>query len=422
MKTLESGLTYWKKNLFFIWLSQFLSLAGFSSCMPFIPKVMEEYLGITDQSLRLQFISAYHFCGMLSMCVAMVVWGMLADRFGRKVMLLRASFAAAIFYPFLALSPNIWILLLVRFGCSFFSGTYNPAQTLAVSSAPSDKHGFVLGVLSTALWSGYMLGYLIGGFIASHFGYVVAFVSCASVYAISGFLVLFFVREDFDPTRERAKLEKIKLPIHKMLTPAVCGILLMVLFMGIARRIDEPFLVELVDDVMKGKEALLSLWKWEFSGDSVFFTGIISAAASLGGIFSGVAIGWLCDKIAPRKLLIPVLAASAAGVVLQLFSENVIHLTLARFFAYFAAGGIMPILQLMLTRITRPELRGTFFGWSGSLSTAGGVLCAFVSWSVGRYFGLRGIYWAEVIIYLVMIPIMLPVAHAIKKELLDEYK
>ena len=104
--------------------------------MPFIPKLMEENLGIVDRTLRLQYISAYYFCGMISMCGAMIVWGMLADRFGRKLMLLRASFAAAVFYPLLALAPNVWVLLLVRFCCSFFSGTYNPAQTLAVSTAP----------------------------------------------------------------------------------------------------------------------------------------------------------------------------------------------------------------------------------------------------------------------------------------------
>ncbi|MBR2720018.1 MAG: MFS transporter [Lentisphaeria bacterium] len=109
--------SYWKRNLFVIWLSQFLSLAGFGSCMPFIPRVMEEYLGITDRALRLQYISGYYFCGMISLCGAMIVWGMLADRFGRKLMLLRASFAAAVFYPLLAFAPNIWILFLVRFCC-----------------------------------------------------------------------------------------------------------------------------------------------------------------------------------------------------------------------------------------------------------------------------------------------------------------
>ena len=413
----------WKKNLFFIWLSQFLSLAGFSSCMPFIPRVMEDYLGITDRGLRLQYISAYHFCGMISLCVAMIVWGMLADRFGRKVMLLRASFAAAVFYPLLALVPNIWLLLLVRFCCSFFSGTYNPAQTLAVSTAPKEKHGFVLGVLSTALWSGYMLGYLIGGVIAEKFGFVVAFASCGIVYGISGLLVLLFVDENFDRKVEEKKLAAVRKPLKELLTPGVCGILLMVLFMGVARRIGEPFLTELVSDVMGEKEQeTMDLLFCTLSGSDVFFTCIISAAASLGGFLSGVVIGWLCDKIVPRKLLIPVLISSAAGVAAQLISVNVSWLMTARFFAYFAAGGIMPILQLMLTKITRPELRGTFFGWSGSFSTAGGVLCAFVSWAVGRFFGLRGIYWCEAAIYLIMVPLMIPVGRAIKNELLEEYK
>ena len=416
------GNSRWKRNLFFIWLSQFLSLAGFGSCMPFIPKVMEEYLGITDRALRLQFISAYHFSGMISLCVATIVWGMLADRFGRKMMLLRASFAAAIFYPLLAFSPNIWVLLVVRFCCSFFSGTYNPAQTLAVSTAPADKHGFVLGVLSTALWSGNMLGYIIGGFVAEKFGYTTAFVSCGAVYALSGIMVMFMVKEDFNRKVEAKKLAAVKKPFRQLLTPAVAGIMLMVALMGIARRIDEPFLTELVSDVMKGGTEVIDFFFFSIEGSSVFFTGIVSAAAALGGIFSGVAVGWLCDRMLPRKLLIPVLICSALGVVAQLFAPGVISLTVARFFAYFAAGGILPILQLMLTKITRPELRGTFFGWSGSLSTAGGVLCALVSWAVGKFFGLRGIYWAEAVIFAMMVPLMIPIGRAIKRELLEEFK
>ena len=422
MSVPQESCKYWKRNLFVIWLSQFLSLAGFGSCMPFIPKVMEENLGIIDRALRLQYISAYHFCGMISMCGAMIVWGMLADKFGRKLMLLRASFAAAIFYPLLALAPNIWVLLLIRFCCSFFSGTYNPAQTLAVSTAPPERHGFVLGVISTSLWSGHMVGYLIGGVIAEKFGYTVAFCSCGAVYALSGLMVLLFVKENFNVKIEQKKLAKAKRPMREMLTPAVSGILLLILLMGIARRIDEPFLAELVSDVMKDSKTVIDLGFFKLEGGAVFFTGIISASAALGGMLSGVIIGWLCDRIIPRKLLIPVLFGSAAGVAAQLLSPGIISLTVARFFAYFAAGGILPILQLMLTKITRPELRGTFFGWSGSLSTAGGVLCAFVSWSVGRMFGLRGIYWAEVVIFVIMIPLMIPIGKAMKKELLEEYK
>ena len=72
----------WKKNLVFIGLSQFLAMVGFGCCMPFIPLLLRENLHITDDHIRGVFVSAYYLAGMLSLCVATTVWGMLADRFG----------------------------------------------------------------------------------------------------------------------------------------------------------------------------------------------------------------------------------------------------------------------------------------------------------------------------------------------------
>jgi DHA1 family multidrug resistance protein-like MFS transporter len=242
---------------------------------------MEFSLGITDQTLRLQYISIYQLLSMLSMCAAMVVWGTLADRFGRKLMLLRASFAAAIFYPLIAFVPNIWLLFIVRFVCSFFSGTYNPAQTLAISTTPPEKHGFALGLLSTDLWSGYMAGYLAGGIIASRFGFTVAFVCGGTLYFVSALLILFLTKDNFSRQNCLKKIKKERMPLKKLLSPGVCGILLLILIMGIAKRVDEPFLTELVDDVMRrtGSDEL-NLFFFRITGDSLFFTGLVSAGAA----------------------------------------------------------------------------------------------------------------------------------------------
>ena len=128
----------WKKNLFVIWLSQFLAMVGFGCCMPFIPLLLKENLHIDDENLRGVYVSIYYLAAMISLCIATTVWGMLADRFGRKLMLLRASYAAALFYPLLALAPNFWVLAGIRFVCSFFSGTVNPAQTLLIATTPSE--------------------------------------------------------------------------------------------------------------------------------------------------------------------------------------------------------------------------------------------------------------------------------------------
>ena len=393
----------WKRNLFVIWLSQFLAMAGFGCCMPFIPLLLKENLHIDDENLRGVYVSIYYLAAMVSLCIASTVWGMLADRFGRKLMLLRASYAAAIFYPLLALAPNFWVLAGIRFVCSFFSGTVNPAQTLLVATTPPEKHGFVLGVLSTATSSGNMLGYLLGGGIVHCYGYTTAFFSCGIIYLASGLLVHLFAKDDFNVKLAKKERSKSKYTFREAATPAVIWLLLLFLFMGTSNRLVQPYIALMVEKVHG------------FEG-AAFYTGFVSAASSVGGFFSGLCIGWLCDKIAPRRLLLPVLLSGAAFTTLMALSPNVEMLFVTRFLAAFAASGIQPILQLMLTQITSKELRGTYFGWSASVNTAGGIICSFLGAGVVWLTGVRGVYMTAAIILALMVPLMYPAVRAMKKE------
>ena len=400
---LPSPAVNWKKNLFVIWLSQFLAMVGFGCCMPFIPLLLKENLHIDNENLRGVYVSIYYLAAMVSLCIASTVWGMLADRFGRKLMLLRASYAAAIFYPLLALAPNFWVLASIRFVCSFFSGTVNPAQTLLIATTPSEKHGFVLGVLSTATSSGNMLGYLLGGVIVHCYGYTTAFFSCGIIYLASGLLVHLFAKDDFNVKLAKKERSKSKYTFREAATPAVIWILVLFLFMGTSNRLVQPYMALLVEKVHG------------FEG-AAFYTGIVSAASSVGGFCSGLCIGWLCDRIAPRRLLLPILLSGTAFTAAIALSYNVEMLLVSRFLAAFAVSGTQPVLQLMLTQITSKELRGTYFGWSASVNTAGGIICSFLGGSVAWLTGVRGIYMTAAIILALMIPLMFPAIHAMKKE------
>lgn len=393
----------WKQNLFVIWLSQFLAMVGFGCCMPFIPLLLKENLHIDDENLRGVYVSIYYLAAMVSLCIATAVWGMLADRFGRKLMLLRASYAAALFYPLLALAPNFWVLATIRFICSFFSGTVNPAQTLLIATTPAEKHGFVLGVLSTATSSGNMLGYLLGGVIVHYCGYTEAFFTCGGIYLASALLVQFFAKDDFNVKLVKKRREKSKYKFREVATPAVLWLLVLFLFFGVANRLVQPYMALLVETIHGFKGA-------------AFYTGIVSAAASAGGFCAGLCVGWLCDRIAPRKLLLPILISGAAFTGAMALSRNVEMLIVTRFLAAFAVHGIQPVLQLMLTKITRPELRGTYFGWSGSINTAGGIVCSFLGGGMVWLTGVRGVYLTSAVILALMIPLMLPTVLAMKKE------
>lgn len=383
----------WRKNLAFVWASQFLAMAGFGCCMPFIPMLLRDNLGITDDNVRGLYVAIYQFVGMLSLCVGTAIWGVLADKFGRKIMLLRAGYSAAFFYPMLVFAPSFTILVSIRFITAFFSGTVNPAQTLLVSNTPSEKHGFVLGTLSTSLWSGNMTGYLLGGVIAEYWGYTAAFISCSIMYLISSLLVHIFVKERFvRPDKNAVGNKKKKYKWKELATPGVVWIFILFLVMGISRRIDQPFIammVELVNGLDKAK----------------LFTGIVSASAAIGGVVSGVLVGWLCDKYSVYRLIVPVLILSMLAMTAHALSPNIWVLIISRFFVFFAAGGIQPILQIMISRITAPDLRGSYFGLTASINQVGGLICFALSGVVAYFLNIRWIFLTAAIFCFIMIPI-----------------
>lgn len=392
----------WRKNLVVVWASQFLAMAGFGCCMPFIPMLLRDNLGVTDENLRGLYVAIYQFVGMVSLCVGTGTWGILADKFGRRLMLLRASYCAAFLYPLLVFAPSYLILLSIRFVAAFFSGTVNPAQTLLVTNTPEDKHGFVLGTLSTSIWSGHMAGYMLGGVIAEYLGYTEAFLCCGLMYLTSGIIVQIFVREHFvKPTSVKSK--KKKHSWKELATPGVIWIFASFLIMGISRRIDEPFIAMMVEVVNGHDKAKL-------------FTGIVSAGASVGGVLSGVLLGWLCDKYSVYKLIVPVLLISAVSMGIHAFSPNIWVMIVSRFFVFFAAGGIWPMLQIMIAKITEPELRGSYFGLTASINQVGGLICSVLSGTVAFYLNVRWIFFTAAVFYAIMIPMAFPMIRVCRKE------
>ena len=296
------------------------------------------------------------------------------------------------------------MLASIRFVCSFFSGTVNPAQTLLIATTPKEKHGFVLGVLSTGVSSGNMLGYLLGGIIVDRFGYMAGFLSCGAIYMTSALLVHIFAKDDFNVKLAKKQRAKSPYKFKDVATPAVLWMLVMFLLVGVSTRLIQPYMAMLVEKVVTDFKT------------AAFWTGIVSSASSVGGFFSGLCLGWLCDRFAPRKLLLPLLIIGGVFTAAMAYSTNITMLIITKFFAAFAGGGIKPVLQLMLTKLTRPELRGTYFGWSGSVNTAGGIVCSFLGGSLFLMTDVRGVYMAAALILIIMIPLMIPMIIAIKNE------
>lgn len=393
----------WKKNLFFIWLSQILSLAGFGSVMPFIPLYMRNVLGVTDDGERGLWVSTFYFCSQLSFCVSMPVWGALADRFGRRVMLLRANLVTALLFPLMAYAPTVFWLVAVRFVMSIFSGTVNAAQTLVGSTTPEEHQGFALGTLSSALWSGNMIGYLIGGIIVDRFGYTPAFYSGGALLLLAGLLVLFFVEDDFTPMPSVPKAAGTKEPFAlRRLFPrfgtVIWTLLILFIFLGFARKFDDPFVAMQVE-LIHGPER------------AAFWTGLICAGAAVSGVFSGVVLGWLCDKFSPEKIAVPATLVSGLLMIPQGMAANLWLFGGARFLNYFFAGGLDPVFLTIMSRVTPANKRGSVFGWGASAKVGGSLFSSLLGGFIIYHFGVRWIFYTGGIIFLFLTPLIVFAMH-----------
>ena len=381
----------WKRNLFFVWLAQFLSTAGFCFSTPFIPFYIRD-LGVDDPQVRNIWVAWYAAAGNLAFCLFAPVWGYIADIYGRRVMVLRANFGSALLLPLMAFVPGPGSLVFLRFLVGVFAGTVTASQTLVSGNTPYANRGFALGALSAAVFSGAMAGMFLGGIVVDNFGYRAGFFISGSVLFSSGLLVLFGTGESFHKTTSlRTKLATFRFQLPNF--GAVWFLLSLIMLMGLARRFDTPFLPVLIEKVNGPDRA--ATW-----------TGITASLSAVAGGLAGIVLGWLADHIPAPK--IAVWSALLAGLLMvpQALATGMAVLICARCGMIFFAGGLDPIFQIWLAKSTPDDQRGLFFGWASSFKGFGWFLSSVVSGTVVTLFGVRGVYLAGAVLFIALVPML----------------
>ncbi|MCK9906052.1 MFS transporter, partial [Frankia sp. Cpl3] len=124
------------------------------------------------------------------------LWGSIADKRGRKIMLLRAGFGMCVVTSLMGFVTSPWQLLTLRLINGIFSGFISMAVSLQASITPNEFSGRALGILQTGGIAGSLLGPLFGGLLAETFGYRTVFFITGALLSVASLVVLFFVHED----------------------------------------------------------------------------------------------------------------------------------------------------------------------------------------------------------------------------------
>ena len=403
----------WKLNLAMLWFSQLVIFAGFQALIPFVPLFIKNELGITDKVELAAAVTAFNFFGTFAYAIFNPIWGSLADRFGVKPMLLRGTFVTGLIFPLMAYSKTVLILVLLRFITAGCAGTTAASQTMIVRNTPNENQGFALGVLTTAIWGGSMLGYVIGGLLIHYFDYTVAFWVCGMMYLAGGISILFTRDGAIQTVHAKSHIEKSGLArFIPQFTRATWVMLVLFLLMGFVRSFEVPYVALKVEELTDKETA-------------AFWTGITSAVVCAAAILSGIGTGYLVDRLPANKILIPVMLVSGFAVAMQGFAGNLWVFAAGRVLLYVAAGGLQPVLQKVLAVITPQRKRGSVFGFASSTQGIGTMLAAAGSGVAMVHCGVSGVFYIGALCFILMLPVCIksisfatrpPVFHRVKRK------
>src|SRR5947209_1521331 len=160
----------WEKTAWIASATQLFCLIGFGLGLPFLPMYVQA-LGVTERAQVAVWSGVIAGSAALTMAILAPVWGVLADRYGRKPMLVRSMIGGAIVVAAMGFVGDVWQLLGVRLIQGAVTGSQAAAAALVAASAPAGQVGFALGLISTAVQVGNAVGPAGGGLAVGSLGF-----------------------------------------------------------------------------------------------------------------------------------------------------------------------------------------------------------------------------------------------------------
>lgn len=377
----------WKLNLISVWLGCFFTGLAMSQILPFLPLYVEQ-LGVSGHQ-SLSIWSGLVFSGtFLVSALVSPLWGSLADRKGRKLMLLRASLGMAIVIALQGMVTNVYQLFALRALMGLTSGYIPNAMALVASQVPRDKSGWELGTLSTGQISGVIAGPLLGGLMADHLGLRVVFFVTAGLMFVSFLITLFLIKERRIEVKKADRLSG-KAVFQSLPYPA----LIVTLFIS-------TLMIQLANSSIS---PILTLFIKELSGDSgniAFISGMIAAVPGVAALISAPRLGRLGDRIGTARILLAALGLTTLLFAIMAWVETPLQLGILRFLLGFADGALMPAVQTLLLKYSSDQVTGRIFGYNQSFMYLGNVVGPLIGSGVSALMGFRWVFAVTAVLVL----------------------
>ena len=375
--------TYWMRNVYVCLFGSFTTIVGMTVLLPILPLYIA-HLGVSSQAAIVQWSGVAFGITFLAAATVSPMWGTLADRYGRKLMLIRASLGMAIMISMMGLAQNVYQLVFLRLLVGLAGGYASGAIILVATQTPKARDAWALGTLSIGVMAGNLVGPLIGGVLPALIGLRMTFVMSGAMIFVAFICTTTLIRES-QPVRKTAPASGAKKrasswsqipdrrPVFAMLMTAL---LLMLANMSI-----EPIITVYVQQL-------------KLSGFSVAaMAGLVMSAAALGSILAAPRMGKLADRVGPLKVVIVCLALGGLLLLPQAFVTTGWQLVVLRFLMGLALAGLLPCITTLIRHSVPDTIAGGILGYSQSAQYAGQVVGPLMGGFIGAHVGMRAVFF-----------------------------
>ncbi|XAH24082.1 MFS transporter [Xylophilus sp. GW821-FHT01B05] len=378
----EADFPYWQRNLYVCLFGSFTTGVAMTLLLPFLPLYLEQ-LGVQGHAALAQWSGIAFGATFLTAALTAPLWGRLADRYGRKLMLIRASLGMAVTMALIGVVENAWQLVGLRLLAGLLGGYSSGSMVLVATQTPKARSGWALGTLSSGFMAGSLLGPLVGGGLPPLIGIRATFFLAGGAIFIAFLATCFLIREDRPlrpPTAASHKRRGLwaQIPDRRpVLAMLLTGLLLTLAHMSV-----EPIITVYVAQLLPA------------GGQVTWFSGLAMSAAALGSILAAPRLGRLADRIGHHKVIVACLLAAAALLLPQAFVTNAWQLVGLRLLMGMALAGLLPCIASVIRQSVPAAVAGGVLGYSTSSQYAGQVVGPLLGGFVGGQIGMRAVFLA----------------------------
>jgi MFS transporter, SHS family, lactate transporter len=304
----------------------------------------------TTFNVAIKDVSQAVFLTLAARPIGAFTFGRLADRFGRKPMLMWNILAFSLLEAASGFAPSLTAFLILRFLFGIaMGGEWGIGSALTFESIPVKARGVVSGLLQAGYPSGYFVASIATFFLYDRLGWRYMF-----LLGIVPAVLVLFIRMGVDESpawieqRQRTQTHSLMGVLRREWKLAVYAVILMTAFNFFSHG---------------SQDAYPNLFlKIQHHYDTQTLS-IMTAIANIGAILGGISFGWISQRIGRRHAIIAAVLLALPVIPFWAFGTTPLVLGVGAFLMQISVQGAWGIIPVHLNELSPPEIRATFPGF-----------------------------------------------------------